>query len=619
MAGWRIKRERPENLRKSVPGLRRILPHFRPYIGKHKALAGGSFAALFAEVGFRLLEPWPLAFILDRVIVTDASGGGSGIGFIDALSPMDLLLFCAIAVVVVISMRALCAYISTIGFAIIGNRVLAEVRGDLYKHLQRLSLSFHTKARGGDLTVRMITDVGQMRDAVVTSLMPFLGNFLVLFGMLAVMLILNWQLAMIALVILPLFYLSTVRLSKQIVGVSRRTKKRQGDMAATAAEAIGAIKLVQALSLEGRFNDAFGGQNQKSMTEDVQAKRLATRMERTADVLIAVSTALVLFFGARLVLSGGLSPGDLVVFITYLKNAFRPIKDFAKYTGRIAKATAAGERIVDILERESDIKDSPDAKPAPALDGSVRFENVHFSYEPDQKVLSGMDFEVGAGERVALVGPSGNGKSTLTNLLLRLYDPGEGRVLVDGKDIREYTLESLRTQASVVLQDSLLFAASIRENIAYGAEAPTDEEIEAAAKLANIHEYIESLPEGYDTVLSERGASLSGGQRQRISIARAAVREAPILILDEPTVGLDEENEKAVVEALENLAVGRTTFLVSHDLGLASRSDRVMYIGGGGVLESGSHAELMREGGRYAKLYRLQRAEEKGGSRAVVG
>ncbi|MBA2693120.1 MAG: ABC transporter ATP-binding protein [Rubrobacter sp.] len=620
LAGWRIKRNKPDNLRQSAPGLRRIWPHFKPYVGKHKALAGGSFAALFAEVGFRLLEPWPLAFILDRVIVTDASGGGSGIGFIDAMSPMNLLTFCAIAVVVVISMRALCAYISTIGFAIIGNRVLAEVRGDLYKHLQKLSLSFHTKARGGDLTVRMITDVGQMRDAVVTSLMPFLGNFLVLFGMLAVMFILNWQLAMIAVVILPLFYLSTVRLSKQIVGVSRRTKKRQGDMAATAAEAIGAIKLVQALSLEGRFNDAFGGQNQKSMTEDVQAKRLATRMERTADVLIAVSTALVLFFGARLVISGGLSPGDLVVFITYLKNAFRPVKDFAKYTGRIAKATAAGERIVDILEREPDIKDSPDARPAPALEGSVRFENVDFSYEPGQKVLSRMDFEVEPGERVALVGPSGNGKSTMTNLLLRLYDPDSGRVVVDGKDVREYTIESLRTQASVVLQDSLLFAASIRENIANGsAEEPTEEEIVAAAKLANIHEFIESLPEGYDTVLSERGASLSGGQRQRISIARAAVREAPILILDEPTVGLDEENEKAVVEALENLAVGRTTFLVSHDLGLASRSDRVMYIGGGSILESGSHEELMREGGRYAKLYRLQRAEEKGGSRAFTG
>ncbi len=603
--GWK-KKKRPDNLREAVPGLRRILPRFMPYVGKHKALAGGSFAVLFVEVGFRLLEPWPLAFVLDRVIVTDAAGGSTGFGFLDAMSPMNLLAFCAIAVIMVIAMRALCTYLSTIGFALVGNRVLTEVRGDLYNHLQRLSLSFHTKARGGDLTVRMIMDVGQMRDAIVTSLMPFVGNILVLVGMLTVMFILNWQLALIALVILPIFWLSTVRLSKRIVGVSRADRKRQGAMAATAAESIGAIKLVQALSLEGRFNESFGGQNQKSLAEGVQAKRLASQMERTADVLIGVSTALVLFFGARLVLSGGLSPGDLIVFVTYLKNAFRPVKDFARHAGRIAKATAAGERIVDILEQEPEIKDAPDAKPAPAFEGAVRFEDVDFSYEPGQKVLSGMDFEAEAGERVALVGPSGNGKSTLTNLLLRLYDPDSGGVLVDGKDIREYTLDSLRTQMSVVLQDSLLFAASIRENIAYGAANPSDEEIEASARLANIHEFIESLPEGYDTVLSERGASLSGGQRQRIAIARAAVRKAPILILDEPTVGLDEENEQAVIVALEKLAVGRTTFLITHDLGLASRSDRILYVGGGGVLEGGSHEELVKDGGRYAKLHSLQ-------------
>ncbi|MGH3089944.1 MAG: ABC transporter ATP-binding protein [Rubrobacteraceae bacterium] len=602
-------KKRPDNLRQSLPGLKRILPHFMPYVRKERTLVGGSFFVLFLEVGLRLLEPWPLAFVLDRVVVTEGAKGEIGIGFLDAMSAMDLLLFCAIMVVVVIGLRALCTYASTIGFALVGNRVLTQVRGDLYKHLQRLSLSFHTKARGGDLTVRMITDVGQMRDAVVTALMPFLGNILVLVGMILVMFIMNWQLALIALATLPLFGLSTVTLSKRITNVSRKIRKRQGAMASTAAESIGAIKLVQALSLEDTFNESFGGQNQKSMTEGVQAKRLATRLERTADVLIAVSTALVLYFGARLVLSGGLSPGDLVVFATYLKNAFRPVRDFAKYTGRIAKATAAGERIVDILEQEPEIRDLPGAEKAPAFEGSIRFEGVDFGYEPGQEVLRNADFEVEAGRRIALVGPSGNGKSTIANLLLRLYDPNEGKVLVDGRDIREYTLESLRTQTAVVMQDSLLFAVSIRENIAYGAADATEEEIVEAAKLANIHEFIESLPEGYDTVLSERGASLSGGQRQRIAIARAAVREAPILILDEPTTGLDEENERAVVEALEKLAEGRTTFLVTHNLALASRSDEVFYIGGGRVMERGSHEELIGEGGLYAKLYRLQQTD----------
>ncbi|MBA2442461.1 MAG: ABC transporter ATP-binding protein [Rubrobacter sp.] len=600
---------RKESLKKSLPGLRRILPRLWPYVRKHRALTGGSFLVLFLEVGLRLLEPWPLKFVVDRVVVDTPAGGQSGIPYLDRLDPMALLTVCAVAVAAIIGLRALSTYASTVGFALVGNNVLTEVRGDLYDHLQRLSLSFHNKAKGGDLTIRLITDIGMLRDVVVTALMPFLGNILVLVGMLSVMFFLNWQLALIALVIIPIFWLSTVRLSKRITGASRKVRQRQGAMAATASESIGAIKIVQALSLEGVFNRSFSAQNTKSLSEGVQVKRLASRMERTADVLIGIFTALVLYFGARLVISGSLTPGDLIIFLTYLKNAFRPVRDFAKYTGRIAKATAAGERVMDIMEQEPEIRDRPDARPAPAFEGDVRFENLSFGYEPAQKVLSGIDFQATPGSRIALVGISGNGKSTLANLLLRLYDPDEGRVAIDGRDIREYTLQSVRSQISVVLQDSLLFAASVRDNIAYGTSEATDEEVEAAARIANAHEFIEEMPEGYDTVLSERGGSLSGGQRQRIAIARAAIRKAPILLLDEPTVGLDEENEQEVTEALEKLAEGRTTFLISHDLRLASRSDEVLYVENGRVVERGSHAELLQGGGRYATLYRLQQAE----------
>jgi ATP-binding cassette subfamily B protein len=280
--------------------------------------------------------------------------------------------------------------------------------------------------------------------------------------------------------------------------------------------------------------------------------------------------------------------------------------EFGLYTGRIAKATGAGERVLDLMDRIPEVRDLPGAVAAPPLGGSVRFEGVRFAYEPCQRVLEHIDFKVAPGGRIALVGPSGIGKSTLVHLLLRLYDPQEGRVLIDGRDIREYTLASLRSQISVVLQETFLFAASVRENIGYGAPAASVGSIEEAARLANAHEFIQALPQGFDTVLGERGVSLSGGQRQRLAIARAALRKSPILILDEPTTGLDEENQRAVVESLERLARGRTTFLISHDLHLAARADLVLYLENGRVLEQGSPGELIEGDGRYATLYRQQ-------------
>jgi ATP-binding cassette subfamily B protein len=299
----------------------------------------------------------------------------------------------------------------------------------------------------------------------------------------------------------------------------------------------------------------------------------------------------------------------LVVFLAYLKMAYRPIQEFAKYTARLAKASAAGERVLDLLDRTPEVRDLPGAVAAPPLTGAVCFDGVSFAYETGRPVLDGIDFAVNPGEHVALVGPSGIGKSTIVSLMLRLYDPMHGRVLIDGRDLREYTLASLRSQISVVLQDTLLFAASVRDNIAYGAQLggnATNEEIEAAARLANAHDFIQALPAGYQTILGERGVTLSAGQRQRIAIARAAVRRSPILILDEPATGLDEENQRAVLEALERLAEGRTTFSVTHDLQHAARADLILYLEHGRVFERGTQHELLQTNGRYAHLYRLQ-------------
>lgn len=599
-----------QQLQVVIPGIGRILKRFSPYIRKQQSLITLSMLALFGEIALRLLEPLPLKFIFDELFVQQAGGAVlHPVPLIGALDTRSLLLLCAIAIVALAGIRGIAAYWSTVGFALAGNRVLTEIRSVLYTHLQTLSLSFYSRTRSGDLTLRVISDVAVLQEVVVTALLPLLANCLILFGMVGVMFWLNAQLAILGLTLLPIFWFSTFRLTQRIRAVSKQQRQREGSMAATAAESIGAIKLVQALSLQDKFTTVFTRQNQKSLKEGVKAKRLSAQLERTVEVLLATATALVLWRGAELVLRNALTPGDLLVFLTYLKNAFKPVRDFAKYIGRLAKASAAGDRILDLLDQAPDIYDLPEAKPAPRLAGAVQFDNVSFAYEPGYSVLQDISFTVKPGQRVAIVGYSGSGKSTLTTLLLRLYEPDQGTILIDNQDIRRYTLESLRTQMGVVLQDSLLFAASVWDNIAYGASTATEADVIAAAKLANAHEFILNLPQGYDTILGERGVTLSGGQRQRLSIARAAIRQAPILILDEPTTGLDKANEQEVIDALERLSVGRTTFLIVHDLELAARADFIFYMERGRLVERGTHEALMQLNDRYAALYRLQATE----------
>jgi ATP-binding cassette subfamily B protein len=584
----------------SAPSTWRIVRHFWPHLGGQWLLVLASVGALFAEVTLQLLEPWPLKLVLDRVLASPKSA--SGPPFLNALDPTITITLAAIGLVAVTGLRALASYVNTVGFAQVGNRVLTEVRSAVFRHLQYLSLSFHARAKSGELALRVMSDVGVINDVAVTAILPLAASFLVLIGMVGLMLLLRWELAVLALATAPLFWIRTVKLSKLIQEASRKQRKRDGAMAATAVESIGAIKVVQALSLEGMFSEAFSNANEKSLRAGVRASRLSASLERSVDLFVAVATALVLWFGARLVLEHALTAGDLIVFLSYLKSAFRPARDFAKYTGRLAKAKAAGERVVDVLERQPDVRDLPGARTAPPFVGAVRFERVSFAYEPGRPALDDVSFEVRPGQWFAVTGVSGSGKSTLASLLLRLYDPQQGAVKIDGRDIRDYTLESLRSQISVVLQDPMLFAASIRDNIAYGAPRATAAEIEAAAILASAHEFIQELPNGYDTMLGERGVTLSGGQRQRIALARAAVRRSSIVILDEPTTGLDDENARAVTDGLRAVARGRTTLLVSHDLDLVSRSDLILFLDGGKVLEYGTREELMRANGRYAFL-----------------
>ncbi len=585
---------RPATLRASLPGFRKMARHVRPHLHAEKRLLVGGLLALLAEVAMRLLEPWPLKFVVDGVVAAT----GAELRTQQPAGLQTVILVACVALVAVTALRAGAAYLMTLCFALAGNRLLTAVRARVYAHLQTLSMAYHDKARTGDLVTRVTGDVGRLKEVSVTAALPLLGNTVTLVGMLAVVAVLDWRLALIMLLVFPVFSLTSIRLTRRITTVSRGQRHADGALASLATETLSSMHVVQSYSLEQQMQASFSNSNTKSLKDGVKAKRLSAGLERKTDVLVGLATGLVLYVGAQRVVSGALTPGELVVFLTYLKAAFKPMRDVAKYTGRIAQAAASGERIVEVLERRPAVVDASWARPAKPFVGDVRLEDVWLSYEPRLPVLCGLDLWVRPGERVAVVGPSGAGKSSLVMLLSRLRDPDSGVVRIDGHDLRDLTVQSVRSQVAIVLQESVLFAASIRDNIAFGAPEVTDEEIERAARLAGAHGFILDLPHGYDTVVGERGATLSGGQRQRIAIARAAVRQAPVVVLDEATTGLDGDTEREVVAALERLTQDRTTFVITHDLAAAEDCDRVVWVDGGVVVDDGPAAEVLARHGR---------------------
>jgi ATP-binding cassette subfamily B protein len=583
---------KPGTLRGAAPGLRRTYRHLRPHLrGQRPLLLGGS-AALLVEVIMRLLEPWPLKFVVDGVV--------AALGVQIAGQPGDLgtvLIIACVALAAITALRALAAYLMTLCFALAGNRLLTAVRAQAYAHLNSLSMAFHDKARTGDLVTRVTSDVGRLKEVAVTAALPLIGNIATLVGMLVVVAVLDWQLALVMVCVIPLVLLTGARLSRRINGVSRDQRKAEGALASLATETLSSMRVVQSYSLEPVMQQAFSASNNKTLKDGVKAKRLSAGLERKTDVLVGLATAVVLYVGATRVLAGALTPGELVVFLTYLKAAFKPLRDLAKYTGRIAQAAASGARLVDLLEERPRVVDGSWARPARRFNGDIRLQNVWLSYERGHPILRGLDLHIRPGERVAVVGPSGAGKSSIAMLLSRLRDPDDGIVRIDGHDLRDLTVASVRGQIAVVLQESLLFATSVRDNISHGAPGATQRQVEDAARLAGAHDFILALPHGYDTVVGERGATLSGGQRQRIAIARAAIRDAPIVLLDEATTGLDKGTEREVVAALHRLTRGRTTVIITHDLDAALDSDRVLWVESGVVLDQGPPAQVLARRG----------------------
>ncbi|MEE6288035.1 ABC transporter ATP-binding protein [Georgenia sp. MJ173] len=577
-----------EELKSILPSLRRIYSFLRPHLRPHRAIVAGGFVALFFEVAFRLLQPWPLSFVIDAVI---APGAAQDPGI------LRVLVLCAVAVVAVAGLRALASYLMTVFFALAGTRAMTSVRAQVYSHVLRLSLRFHGSARGGDLITRLIADVGRLRDVAVTAAMPLLGNVFTLLAMLTVMFILDWRLALVVLAAFPFFAMSSSRSTRKITSASRVQRRREGDLAGAAGESLGAIKVVQAYSLAGRLEESFAASNNQELTQGVKATRLSAALERKTDVLVGIATGAVLLIGGWSVVRGNLSPGELVVFTTYLKGAFKPMRDLAKYTGRIAKAAASGERILDLMHTEQDITDSAKAYGITRLAGEIRLEHVTASYTGTDRALDDVTLRILPGRKVAVVGHSGSGKSTLASLLLRLQDPVSGAVKLDGHDLRDVTIESLRAHVAVVLQESVLFQGTIAENIEMGRPGATPEEVEQAARSANAHEFICRLPDGYQTGVGERGETLSGGQRQRIAIARAMLRNASIIILDEATTGLDPKNSAEVLEAIDRLAEGRTTVVITHTLADAVSCDEVIVLERGRVVEHGRPQDLLAAAG----------------------
>ncbi|NJC22586.1 ATP-binding cassette subfamily B protein [Arthrobacter pigmenti] len=573
----------------TVSPLRRTLGILTPHLNGQKLLMAGGVVVLLFEVAFRVLEPWPVKFVVDAVT---RSLGADFAGTGPVATPM-LLLACGAALVFFTGMRAVCNFFATLAFALVGSRVATKLRGKVFDHVQSLSTRYHSANRSGDTVQRLVGDVGRLQEVAVTAGMPLLANCITLVAMAGVMFWLDPLLALVVIVACAGFVLLSRISTGKITIAARKTRKGEGSLANTAQESLGAIRVVQTYGLERTLADRFGSSNQKTLKEGVKSRRLAAALERRTDVIVGVATAVVLAGGGWRVVQGAMTPGDLVLFLMYLKTAMKPLRDLAKYTGRIARATASGERVAELLEEKVDITDSPTAMPLGKVWGELEFRNVSASYGDGPPVLSGLNLSLQEGRNTAIVGPSGSGKSTLVSLLVRMMDPLDGSVRLDGIDVKDITLSSLRANVSLVLQDAVLFTGTLRENIRFGRLDASDEDIEKAARLAQAHGFISAFPDGYETVVGERGGTLSGGQRQRIAIARALLRDAPVVILDEVTTGLDHDARSEVLEALSTLTAGRTTVTITHEASVALKSDRLVWLQDGRVLLDGTPDELM--------------------------
>jgi ATP-binding cassette, subfamily B, bacterial len=575
-----------------------------------KALALAVLAVL-GETITDVLEPWPIKIVVDNLVQSKPLPHWLE-GIVSTLFTHDrfaALNFAVAAVAGIAVMGAVSTYAEKYLTTNVSQWVAHDLRLTLYHHIQRLSLADHDEARTGDLISRVTDDIGAVQDFINSALLGIFVNLLTLVGMIGVMLWLNWRFTLIGLSVAPVLFLVVFFFTRRIKAASRAVRKKESALLSGVAESLTSIRVVQAFAREDYEEQRFASESLDNVKASLAARSLKARLPPTVDILVAVGTCLVLWYGARLVLGGQISAGVLVVFVLYLGKMYKPMRDLSKMTDTVSKAAIGYERVQEVLDMESRVHDSPGARRAQRLQGRIEFDHVSFDYGDGATVLNDVSFRIEPGQVAAIVGASGAGKTTIASLIPRFYDPLSGAVKIDGTDLRQYTLKSLREQISYVLQESLLFRGTIWENIAYGNPLATPDEILRAAKLANAQEFIEHLPEGYGTLVGERGVTLSGGQRQRLAIARAIVRNTPILILDEPTASLDAASEQAVIEALDRLMKDRTTVVIAHHLGTILHADVIFVLQDSALVEQGTHSELLKKKGAYAALHALQSSD----------
>jgi ATP-binding cassette subfamily B protein len=597
----------------------RAVPHgvcrlMRPYRGM-LALA---FVAMTIESAAAVWEPWPIKLIVDNVLGGKPLHPAWAQWAIFGTSPLGILNASVLALLAITVIAGAGSFTQKYLSTSVGQHITQDLRQSLYHRVHALPLSFFETRRTGDLLVRLTSDVDAVQAFVSTALLSIAMDLLTLAGILAVMLYLDWRFTLLSLAVTPLLFAVVYRRTHRIKQAAREVKAREGGVASIVQETIAAIRTVRAFGREAHEEDRLGREGRALMHAALRARSIKAALPPAVDLIVAAGTGMVMLVGVRLVLDGRITSGTLIVFVLYLGKLYKPMKNLARMTDTVAKSSVAFERIKELLAAPAEVADDTGARVAPRFRGVVEFRGVSFGYAPGAPVLRGLTLTVPAGHRVAVVGATGGGKSTLLALLLRLYEPSGGSIRIDGTDIRQFTARSLRDQISLVPQEPVLFRATVWENIAYGRPGATRDDIVHAARLANAHEFIARMPRGYDTLVGERGDTLSGGQRQRIAIARAVIREAPILLLDEPSAALDPESEALVFDALSRLMDRCTSITIAHRLATVRRAQLVAVLDHGEIAACGTHEELLLTHTPYARLFALAEPEDAADVRPAI-
>lgn len=565
------------------------------------------FCAMLVQMGAAMATPWPLKIILDSVI-----GNQPLPGWLSWLrhtplgsDKIGLLGMTSLSLVLMVTLGAIAGYVNNYFTECVGQHMANDLRLKTYNHFQKLSLQYYDTHKVGKMVSIITTDVNTINQFASATPLEILVSGLEILGMLGVMFWLNWDFAMVALGLLPILVLMIFRFKNSIKHATREEREKQSDLVGVLEQGLGSMRAIKAYGRQDLEMRRLQGVSEDNIISSLKVRKLKSLFYPIIVFVASTCTAFILWRGTQLVMSGMLTVGALTVFLYYLSRFFRPVQNIARITGNIAQVSVAFERLHSILDSDTMMHQKENKIDPEKIKGEIAFEHVDFRYGDGPLVLKDIHFTIHPGERIGICGPTGSGKSTLVSLIPRFYDPSQGKVIVDGVDVADYDVWKLRGQISYVLQDTLVFAGTILENIAYGRTDATFEEMAAAAKMANADEFISRMPNGYNTIVGDGGSILSGGQRQRIGIARAIVRNSPILILDEPTVALDNESERLVMEALNRLMAGRTVITVTHRLHTIRDADRIYVLKEGSIAEEGTHGQLMDKGGIYAGLYAI--------------